>query len=90
MHQMHEEQSFTPVNRERWDRIKADIKAKMGIDITEDIGEQSGDTPLGKVTVSYHYDEPAQTVTIKTLKVPFLLSEEIVDQKIHTEIEHIQ
>lgn len=86
---MHEEQEFSPVTRDKWNAIKADIKQKIDIDITEDTGEQTGESPLGKITVSYNYNEQTQTVTIKTLKVPFLLPESAVDQKIHDEIESV-
>jgi hypothetical protein len=83
MSEMHEIQDFSPVDAERWQHIKNDIKAKLGMDIPGDSGEISAHG----ITVKYDYDPTTKSVTIQTLKVPFYIGETVVDQKIHNEIE---
>lgn len=84
MADMHEQQEFSGIAPDRFDRIRADIKAKTGIDIAQDAGEASAKG----ITISWKYEEAAKSLTITTVKRSwFDPPEDVIDQKIHLEIE---
>lgn len=81
---MHEVQEFSGIAPDRFARICADIEAKSGIKIAQDEGQDSAKG----VTISWKYDRAKQDLTIQTLKRSwFDPPEDVIDQRIHVEIE---
>jgi hypothetical protein len=80
---MHEIQSFAPFTHDRWQRLKAALLAKTGLDINDDKGvAEALDSK-----VSYEFDAAAGTLTLQTLDKPWGMAEFEVDQMIHVFVE---
>lgn len=83
---MHEQQEFQPVTPEEFDKIRAEVKDKTGIEITTDAGRDSAKG----ITISWKYDRAKQDLTVQTLKRSWYdPSEAVIDQDIHVMIEGI-
>lgn len=80
---MHEIQIFSPVPDDRWQKLKAGLLARSGVDITDEKGTAEGHG----IKISYDYNPATLELTLQTLDKPFYLSEGVIDEQIHKFVE---
>lgn len=69
---------FKGITRERFQAVRARIRAQADVNVVGDTGTASG----GGFEATWIYDEPSQALTIQCTRKPFFMSEGLVAEKI--------
>lgn len=78
---INEIQSFRPITACNWLRLKAHAAVQLNAWITDDSGVVT--TAIG-VVIRYVYNAASEELTIQILNKPWIISEELIQQRIHT------
>jgi len=74
--------TYSKITRQRFLAIRARIYAQATTTkILGDTGSATGQTSLGQMTAEWSYDESSQTLTVTVVQKPFLLSENLLSDK---------
>ena len=68
-------QQYANITLAKHDAIVARIKQQFGVDILNDGGTITRNTPLGEISIAYSYNATSEVLSLTCTKKPFVVSQ---------------
>ena len=80
---------FQSITRQKFQAIRARLRAQANITGDGDTGTIQGSSPVGAIEASFSYNELRQVFSVQPTKLPFLVSQGLFASRVRSLVESL-